>query len=933
MTQHPPQAPGASLHTRCTHCQAEYVLGPSSQPADGLQLHCAQCQQSFEVLSFPSNQAEQAQPGAAAQLLVRKLNGAMYDAQNLQALKNWITERRVSADDLVAVDGQSWQRAGNFLELRPLFEAQRLESQVPLTGSNPHTVRLPNPLLAGVPGAGSNSVAALQSMPLPTLTPVTAAPPLTPLQGTLQQPRLASQPAGVAWTAFAPSLTSPGSSGDEQMPAMPARRTTDDALFSEQFDASAAQVGRQRRGHKATKKRPRRLGGLLTFLVVLGGSLAGLRTLQPDLFFQGLDVLVRAPVSNLAAAQVKVGYQQLDRDTPQSIELAIETFERAVQMDAHYSEAHSGLAEAYLAVVESAQEAAQSLTIPVANETKLQARQRLTDRRSLTAALQKPLQLATEQLQTALALTPQSLAANRALAESIRLSGADWQTAQLPIARARAEAPSDPRLSGTLAAQLSATNPLGGMALLQQAVDTAPQNNRLRRRLASLLVRLDDRAGALHQVESILKVVPEHPQAQQLLSVLQPALGSALPRQIPAQGELTQVGSAPPDGSTAELEGNVDSASQERVAGAVQRPEGIPAAAPAAKLDAGAERQRVGATADAPQLDPVAGDEKQPTGATANELQSDPVAKSKNQPAGAATQAKASLKKQGAGPAEQPQDPAAPAGAPPAAAVDDSQADPVDAENITKLVNEAGETVAISPSTAASVPAAPGQAAGQPMPPAAAGTAQPSPATGPNERLSEAPQAAVRTPAAANTPAVAAAPKKSFTGLWQRLTALYRETFSNPPGDEPKPSALRPGAPQAAKSPAVPAVTGVELPATASYAQIIAEAKRLREGQQGPAALALYQRAMNLDTTSPAAYLGLGFCQLDANDIDGAARSFSTVLQLAPWIAEAQFGLGQALQKAGNRRDAQKHYRQVLAIAPDAAIAAEARQHLEELSR
>jgi predicted Zn finger-like uncharacterized protein len=889
MTQHPLPAPGVPLHTRCEHCQAEYVLGPSSQPADGLRLQCAQCQQSFAVVTFSPNQAEQTQSGAPAQLLVRKLNGAMYDAQNLQALQHWITERRVSADDLVAQDGQSWQRAGNFLELRPLFEAQRLASQEPLAGGEPHTVRLPNPLLAGLPGAQAYGTAASPVDSLPTLTPVTAAPPLTPIQTNLQQPRLASQPPGVAWTAFAPSLTAPGPSGDELLPSMPARRTTDDALFSEQFDAAAAQVGRQRRGKAGSKKRPRRLGGLFTFILLSGCALAGLRYWQPTLFFQGLDVLLRAPVSNLAAAQVKVGYAQLDRDTPQSIELAIQAFERAIAMDAHYSEAHSGLAEAYLAEAESAQEAAQTLLQPVVNETKLQALQRLTEHRSLTAALQKPLQLATEQLQTALALTPQSLAANRALAESIRLTGANWQTAQLPLFRARAEAPQDPRLLGTLAAQLSGDNPLGGMALLQQAVEAAPQNNRLRRRLASLLVRLDDRTGALHQVEILLKLAPDHPQAQQLLSLLQPALGSAAARPEPAQGELTQPGQKPADGSAVDLKDAPGSPSQERVTGAAEQPGSIPAAAPPADLMNGA------------QVPPTTAAEN--AAAPAEKLDAEDSGQPSVRPHGAQAE-------------------------PPAGAPDDSQADPADAENITTMVGEAGDPVAPGTHTVAPEPASPGSDAAGSTQPSVPGQAPQSPR--PQPRLTDAPQS---TYTALAPPAVAAAPKKSFKGLWQRLTALYRETFAPAPGEAPWQSSSRPGTPATAKALPTPAVPGVELPANAPYAQIIAEAKRLREAQQGPAALALYQRAMNLDTAAPAAYLGLGFCQLDANDIDGAARSFSTVLQLAPWIAEAQFGLGQALQKAGNRRDAQRHYRQVLAIAPDAAIAAEARQHLEELSR
>lgn len=117
-----------------------------------------------------------------------------------------------------------------------------------------------------------------------------------------------------------------------------------------------------------------------------------------------------------------------------------------------------------------------------------------------------------------------------------------------------------------------------------------------------------------------------------------------------------------------------------------------------------------------------------------------------------------------------------------------------------------------------------------------------------------------------------------------------------------------------------------------TYSQLIGQAERLRQSDNPQKALVLYDRAKEMKEGIDA-LLGLGWCYLDLEKLAPAMASFERAILVAPNSADAHMGLAEAYKGRNMKRDAVKHYRRYLELAPEGPDAPVAKRMLTELGQ
>ncbi len=79
------------------------------------------------------------------------------------------------------------------------------------------------------------------------------------------------------------------------------------------------------------------------------------------------------------------------------------------------------------------------------------------------------------------------------------------------------------------------------------------------------------------------------------------------------------------------------------------------------------------------------------------------------------------------------------------------------------------------------------------------------------------------------------------------------------------------------------------------------------------------------------ATLAMGWAQLDLRRTDAAIKSFRQALASNPALAEAQFGLGEALRAQGRTTDAVSAFQRYLELAPNGPDAETAKNAIRAL--
>lgn len=100
-------------------------------------------------------------------------------------------------------------------------------------------------------------------------------------------------------------------------------------------------------------------------------------------------------------------------------------------------------------------------------------------------------------------------------------------------------------------------------------------------------------------------------------------------------------------------------------------------------------------------------------------------------------------------------------------------------------------------------------------------------------------------------------------------------------------------------------------------AEALTNAQSLRSRGEIDAALAEFERAIELNPELTTAYLGAGELYQARQDHVGAERAFGSAARLDPRSFDAQYGHGLSLQLLGRLRDAIEAYRRAIEIRPD----------------
>lgn len=541
------------MDVKCHRCAAPYHFAATAIPPTGLAVKCTHCGTLFQV--HPSVGLPAAGNSPATPWLIRQVSGALFAVPDLPTLQRWIAEHRVSRDDLMATEGDNWQRLGNVAALAVCFQTppapapiddapirmlQHDLAQPPVLAPAPQTTAaasawqlgrasarfgVPRTIsMAPPPAYVAHAAKTLKNIPMPRLTP-------QPLTAGMYLPRYAGgasrvagrRPSGSTMDAVAAQHPEPSHFGGRHGSA-------------ELMDELSGGLTRPRRGGSAW---------LFVALLAVSGAAGATYVLRPAWIASLVAHVRRAPVSDAALTFTEAGAALLARDSTAAIQAALESFAKASRIDNRYADAKAGMAEANLALAEVTLSAAQALEHYAAPASKKEKRHRAEqvaeERRTAATYTARALAAAKEALQ----LAPESQAANRALARYYFVTHAPDKASRL-LERAGAAAPHDARVLYLLG--LEATLHPAGAAqaegFFQRAIAKVPDFNRARCRLAELALQRGDKALALVQVEAILRAVPEHELAQTMLATLQPLVGTK-PVAPPVLPLLADVAPAP----------------------------------------------------------------------------------------------------------------------------------------------------------------------------------------------------------------------------------------------------------------------------------------------------------------------------------------------------------------------------------------------------
>ncbi|MFM2152580.1 MAG: hypothetical protein RL199_1015, partial [Pseudomonadota bacterium] len=138
------------MDIRCERCQAEYEFDESSLPEAGLPVKCSACGNVFKVMK---RSATMAPPPAAGGVQLRRAGQVIAVAPDLPTVAQWISERRLLAEDDFSVAGAPFRRFADLPEWARLF-GPALTAPPPALGVPPPSVggpSVPPPTRASLP--------------------------------------------------------------------------------------------------------------------------------------------------------------------------------------------------------------------------------------------------------------------------------------------------------------------------------------------------------------------------------------------------------------------------------------------------------------------------------------------------------------------------------------------------------------------------------------------------------------------------------------------------------------------------------------------------------------------------------------------------------------------------------------------------------------
>lgn len=126
------------MDVRCEQCGTEYRLDAKRIGASVTTLQCAKCGHVFPLMQRSAHGARSGStppPDAAAngqgQWMVRQPDGTVLKFPDLNGVRQWILERRVSRLDEISKRGETWTRLGDIVELASFFEMVEAQNTMP----------------------------------------------------------------------------------------------------------------------------------------------------------------------------------------------------------------------------------------------------------------------------------------------------------------------------------------------------------------------------------------------------------------------------------------------------------------------------------------------------------------------------------------------------------------------------------------------------------------------------------------------------------------------------------------------------------------------------------------------------------------------------------------------------------------------------------
>lgn len=160
------------MDVRCDKCGTEYEFDGNRIGNNGVTVKCTACGYVFKVrrpLRKPPPRASTTigkGPQGGKEWLVRKPDGQMIAFRELTTLQKWIVEGRISRNDEISKNGETWKRLGNIMELEPFFsvyeKAKTLNTLIDQGGNEAQHLQLrgsellspSNPIPSAVPNSG-----------------------------------------------------------------------------------------------------------------------------------------------------------------------------------------------------------------------------------------------------------------------------------------------------------------------------------------------------------------------------------------------------------------------------------------------------------------------------------------------------------------------------------------------------------------------------------------------------------------------------------------------------------------------------------------------------------------------------------------------------------------------------------------------------------
>jgi len=571
------------MDVTCERCGTEYEFEETLVSDRGTTVKCTHCGHLFKVYRGGRPSSPTAAPDPWT---LRRRNGTTLTISALRDLQRFITRGELSREDEISRKGEPWKALGSIAELQSFFTAARALGSVPPASMRPRPDATA-PFLAAVntpyrPSPSSHPVATdslnaadytettVRDQARPSMTgqlfppapafgraPPGAAPPATrgiaqPIAartGSTLRPG-AVPPAPVAFPQPRPAPAPPSPPSVQPVPAAvvrsapPPRAVVSRDAIAQTLPARPMRLHVDEDDEQLSLPRTRsRIGlwiALVAVAVMAGSVIAGWSQIMSILGFEESD-------GRLAGFLAR-GDRSLARDDPPGYATASNEYIRATALDERNVRALVSLATVNAAWAQTLQFRASDLEASAANDPTLRG-----EANRLRTEQREKADEARRYAEDALRQDPTSTLAEIALSDALRLSG-DRSGARNHLARARASQP-DPSaelllVSGLLQADDASGDLTVARSDLEAAVRKAPRWIRARLTLARALLRAPDPSAARAQIEAVLSLAADHPEALHLRQAMDQGLPPAAPVVVVPDAGVPDAAPAPPPSTT-----------------------------------------------------------------------------------------------------------------------------------------------------------------------------------------------------------------------------------------------------------------------------------------------------------------------------------------------------------------------------------------------